>query len=397
MVCTFGFGGFCFLWEWSPDLDARLLGPGGTLIWDSACPLAGECGTVGQSEVITATASQAGEYRIEIYAFTGSPNNGLGGGFVMDLFYGPAGTAPPPTNTTPVASNDSYATNEDGILTVTAPGVLGNDTDFDDDPLTAALVSGPTSGTLSLNADGSFTYTPNLNFNGTDSFVYQASDGNNGTDQATAAITVTPVNDPPIANAGPDQTVTDSDGSGSESVILNGTGSSDPDGGSITYSWTGSSINATGPTPTVSLPVGSHNLTLTVSDGQATSSDTVTVTVQAQTSSNAIHVGDLDSTSTWNARRSKWTAQVTVLVHTAGETPLANVRVTFALSDGTTKSCTTAGNGTCVVSKAKAVNVASLTFTVSNLVISGRTYSAGSNHDVDFDSNGSFIVVTRPV
>jgi VCBS repeat-containing protein len=344
--------------------------------------------------VITATASQAGEYRIEIYAFTGSPNNGLGGGFVMDLFYGPAGGAPPPTNTAPVASNDSYATNEDIVLTVTAPGVLGNDTDSD--PLTAELISGPISGTLSLNANGSFSYTPNLNFNGFDSFVYRASDGNGGT-QATATITVTPVNDTPVANAGPDQTVTDTDGNGSESVTLNGTGSSDPDGGSITYSWTGSSVNASEPTPTVSLPVGAHNLTLTVSDGQATSSDTVTVTVQAQTSSNAIHVGDLDSTSTWNARHSKWMARVTVVVHTAGEVPLPNVKVTFGLSDGTTKSCTTASNGTCVVSKEKAASVASLTFTVRTLVSSGRTYSSGSNHDVDFGSDGSFIVVTRPL
>jgi serine protease AprX len=398
MVCTFGFGSFCLIWEWSPDLDARLLGPNGTLIWDSACPLTGECGTVGQSEVITATATEAGEYQIEVYAFSGSPNNGLGGGFVMDLFYGPrGGEPPPPTNSPPVAVDDSYSTDEDTIRTVAAPGVLGNDTDSDGDALTAALVSGPTSGTLSLSANGSFIYTPGLNFNGTDSFVYRASDGNGGTAEATATITVDSVNDAPIANAGPDQTVTDTDGNGSESVTLNGTGSSDPDSASITYSWTGSSVNATGPSPTVSLPIGAHILTLTVSDGQATASDTVTVTVQAQTVSNAIHVGDLDATSTWNARHTKWTALVTVVVHTAGEMPLANVRVTFALSDGTTRFCNTASDGSCVVSKTKAASVASLTFTVNNLVISGRTYSAGSNHDVDFDSNGSFIVVTRPL
>jgi hypothetical protein len=181
-------------------------------------------------------------------------------------------------------------------------------------------------------------------------------------------------------------------------VTLNGTGSSDPDGDSITYSWTnGLSVIASEATPTVSLPVGTHNLTLTVSDGQANSSDTVSVTVQAQVSSNAIHVGDLDSTSTWNARRSKWMARVTVIVHTAGEAPLSNVKVTFGLSDGTTKSCTTASNGTCVVSKEKAANVASLTFTVRTLVRSGYTYSSGSNHDPNSDSNGSSIVVSRPL
>ena len=56
--------------------------------------------------------------------------------------------------------------------------MLGNDTDPDGDTLTAAVVdSAPSHGTLTLNADGSFTYTPAANFNGTDSFTYRASDG----------------------------------------------------------------------------------------------------------------------------------------------------------------------------------------------------------------------------
>src|SRR5262249_44646356 len=55
----------------------------------------------------------------------------------------------------PVAANDSYTTNEDTPLNVTAPGVLGNDTDVDSIGLTATLVTGPTHGTLTLNADGS--------------------------------------------------------------------------------------------------------------------------------------------------------------------------------------------------------------------------------------------------
>ena len=55
--------------------------------------------------------------------------------------------------------------------------MLANDTDADGDPLTATLVSGPANGTLTLNADGSFVYTPNANFNGTDTFTYSVSDG----------------------------------------------------------------------------------------------------------------------------------------------------------------------------------------------------------------------------
>src|SRR5205823_4843610 len=82
-----------------------------------------------------------------------------------------------PVNDTPVAANDSYTTYEDTPLTVTAPGVLTNDSDVDGDSLTAILVSSPSNGGLTLNADGSFTYTPNANFNGTDTFSYKANDG----------------------------------------------------------------------------------------------------------------------------------------------------------------------------------------------------------------------------
>ena len=105
-------------------------------------------------------------------------------------------------NDAPVAVNDSYSTNEDTPLTIAAPGVLGNDTDVDSATLTAALVtSGPAHGTLTLNADGSFTYTPAANFNGSDSFTYTASDGSLDSTVATVAITINAVNDTPVAVA----------------------------------------------------------------------------------------------------------------------------------------------------------------------------------------------------
>ncbi|HXG10152.1 MAG TPA: cadherin-like domain-containing protein [Gemmataceae bacterium] len=103
-------------------------------------------------------------------------------------------------NHPPVAVSDSYTVDEDTPLQVNAPGVLGNDSDPDDDPLTAALVSGPSHGALTFNSDGSFTYTPNENWNGQDSFTYQAGDGRGGTATASVTITVNPVNDAPIAN-----------------------------------------------------------------------------------------------------------------------------------------------------------------------------------------------------
>lgn len=93
-------------------------------------------------------------------------------------------------NDAPVAVNDSYTTNAVGIVSQAAPGVLVNDTDANHDPLTAVLVSGPANGSLHLNADGSFTYVPNLGFSGTDTFTYRASDGTDLSNLATVTITV---------------------------------------------------------------------------------------------------------------------------------------------------------------------------------------------------------------
>ncbi|AJZ75402.2 beta strand repeat-containing protein [Candidatus Nitrosotenuis cloacae] len=97
----------------------------------------------------------------------------------------------------PVAVNDSYTTNEDTMLTVPAPGVLGNDSDGDTPTITSVLIAGPTHGILTLNPNGSFTYTPNANYFGADSFTYKANDGANNSDPATVSITILPINDAP--------------------------------------------------------------------------------------------------------------------------------------------------------------------------------------------------------
>jgi VCBS repeat-containing protein len=105
--------------------------------------------------------------------------------------------------TAPVATNDSYSTTVDTALDVSAPGVLANDTDAETDPLTAAVVTGPTHGSVTLNANGSFHYSPNALFSGTDTFTYQANDGGAGgtglSNIATVTITVSVVNLPPVA------------------------------------------------------------------------------------------------------------------------------------------------------------------------------------------------------
>ncbi len=104
-----------------------------------------------------------------------------------------------PLNSAPVAMTDSYTTAEGTPLVITALGVLTNDTDANHDPLTAVLVSEPAHGNLTLNANGSFTYTPNADFNGTDSFTYKANDGTADSNIATVNLTMTAVNDTPVA------------------------------------------------------------------------------------------------------------------------------------------------------------------------------------------------------
>src|SRR6185295_4147085 len=102
-------------------------------------------------------------------------------------------------NDAPVAVNDSFTTTEDTTLNVVASGVLANDSDVDGNTLSAVLVSGPTNGDLTLNNNGSFSYTPALNYAGSDSFTYKANDGLADSGVATVSITITAVNDAPVA------------------------------------------------------------------------------------------------------------------------------------------------------------------------------------------------------
>src|SRR5207245_9429708 len=162
-------------------------------------------------------------------------------------------------------------------------GVLANDTDVDGDPLTAILVNGPAHGTLSLNNDGSFTYTPALNYNGSDSFTYKANDGQlDSPTNATVSITVTPVNDAPVATN--DSASTPEDTAVTIAPLVN---DSDPDGDPLTITnatATNGTVLIVGGTNLLFTPApdfnGTATITYTTSDGNGGSaSATVTVTV----------------------------------------------------------------------------------------------------------------------
>ena len=185
----------------------------------------------------------------------------------------------------PVGVNDAYSTPEDVPLTVNAPGVLANDTDTEGDALTVAKVADPAHGTVTLNANGSFTYTPVANFNGTDTFTYKASGGGSNSNVATVTITVTPVADVPVAVAdthsvnedavltvsAPGVLGNDTDPEGGLSAVK----VSDPQHGTLTFNANGSFTY----TPAADYN-GLDSFTYKANDGAADSNvATVTITV----------------------------------------------------------------------------------------------------------------------
>ena len=193
-------------------------------------------------------------------------------------------------NATPAAASDSYSTSEDQPLSIAAAaGVLANDIDGDGDTLTAQLTSQPTHGSLTLSANGGFTYTPTSNYNGVDTFRYVASDGQATSSTTVVTITVSSVNDAPLATVdsysvgyGTALTVSAANG-----VLANDT---DADGDSLT-----AQLNVAPAHGTASLSSnggftyqpaanfsGADSFRYTVSDGHGGSaSATVTLAVQA--------------------------------------------------------------------------------------------------------------------
>jgi hypothetical protein len=101
-----------------------------------------------------------------------------------------------------VANGDNYSVTGGQTLTVIAPGVLGNDTDLQHDPLTARLTNLPRHGTLAFSGDGSFIYVPNPGFSGTDTFTYAAYDVTSNLAGAQATVTIMVAPAPPVAYGG---------------------------------------------------------------------------------------------------------------------------------------------------------------------------------------------------
>jgi large repetitive protein len=185
-----------------------------------------------------------------------------------------------PVNDAPVARNDTATTPEDTPVTI---AVLGNDSDVDGNPLTVTSATSP-DGQVTINPDGSILFTPNANFNGSTTISYTISDGRGGTSTASVTLTVSPVNDAPVAN--PSVASTNEDTAVTLSVLANDT---DVDGDPLTVTAVSAAngtvaINPDGTvtyTPNANFN-GTDTVTYTISDGRGgTSTSTVTVTVNA--------------------------------------------------------------------------------------------------------------------
>ena len=190
-------------------------------------------------------------------------------------------------NAKPVAVNDSFTVVKDTVLNEALPGVLSNDTDSNLDPLTALVDTQPSHGTVVLNANGSFTYTPTLGFVSPpdDSFTYHVNDGsvngvtpvaNADSDVATVSITVKPPNAVPSFTKGADQTVLEDAGAQTVAGWATAIDDGDPEVQVLTFNATNDNAALFSVAPAVS-PTG--ELTYTPAPN-ANGSATVTVTLQ---------------------------------------------------------------------------------------------------------------------
>ena len=221
---------------------------------------------------------------------------------VLELFEGD------PENAAPVAVNDAYDTDEGVALTVQAPGVLGNDTDADGDDLTTTGVTQPADGAVTLNADGSFTYTPTPASTGRTPSPTRPTTARADSAAATVTITVDEVEEPNVAPVavddayGTDEGValtvpapgvlgndTDADGD-----ALTATGVTQPADGAVTLNADGSFTY----TPDAGFD-GTDTFTYKANDGTVDSAAaTVTITVDEVDEPNTAPVAGADVYST---------------------------------------------------------------------------------------------------
>ena len=302
----------------------------------------------------TPDANFNGDGSFDVQASTTADDTGLGGSVVTATITVNA------VNDAPVAADGSDTTDEDTTLsgTVTA-------TDVENDPLTYTLVDDVTSGSLTFNSDGTFTYIPNADFNGTDSFTFTANDGTVDSEIATFTITVNAVNDAPVA----------ADGSAStdEDTTLNGSVSAtDVDGDDLTYTLvddvTSGSLTFNSDGTFTYIPAadfnGTDSFTFSANDGTV-DSNTATFTITVNAVNDAPVAADGSDT----------TDEDTTLSGTVTATDVENDPLTYTLVDDVTSgSLTFNSDGTFTYTPAADFNgTDSFTFTANDGMVDSNT------------------------
>ena len=130
------------------------------------------------------------------------------------------------TNSVPAPVADSASVAEDGSASI---NVMANDAGLGDGPIAIAIVSGPAHGTASVGGDKKINYVPSANYHGPDSITYKLTDADGESATAALSLTVTPVNDAPVAS---NSTLTTDEDLAAGSTLQ----ASDIDGGSLSYS-----------------------------------------------------------------------------------------------------------------------------------------------------------------
>jgi hypothetical protein len=320
-----------------------------------------------------------------------------------------------PVNDPPMAWDRTATVTEDGSVSILFqaldPDKEACDLVFIAESITSFGRLGPfTDAGCSPNGDmATAVYTPLPGYNGPDTISYVVSDGTVQSNFATVFITVTPVDDVPVALAGSASTTSDAP----VSITLRGY---DWETCELGFAVAGQPANGTlsaigaapcGPGGPVdqnvdSAPVaytpaagfsGTDTFSFTVTDGTTVSAAaTVTITVVAPPS---VHVGDLEATTIKDP--GSWQATVTILIETFSHAPRPGAVVRGVWGNGLTATCTTSATGACSVgSGSLARKIQSTTFRVTSVTVGDLVYDSAANHDPDGDSNGTVISINRP-
>jgi len=219
---------------------------------------------------------------------------------------------------------------------------------------------------------------------GTTTVTLTVTDNEGASANDTLVIVVNP-NALPIARAGNDQSVSDADSNGSETVTLNGSASTDPDGTIVSYEWKeGQTVLGTGPILATTFTTGAHTATLIVTDNAgATSTDAVTVTVTTPAPANSVHIGSISFTSETSVRKSIRSCRVTanVVVRNQNNATVGGATVagtwSGVVSGNISRQTSTAG--TASFRSDWVQNCGTYTFRVNNVTFSGSTYNPAAN------------------